>query len=108
VAIDRVPPKRVQQIASRALEARKNLPKSKQGGLSPDEAREEGIKSGVSTARKLASGNPIGWDTISSMASFGRFLGMKQTAKVKLAIALWGGKTGIEWAQRKLKERDEE
>jgi len=105
VAINRVPPKRVQQIAARALEARKNLPSSQKGGLSPEEAREEGIKSGVSTARKLASGNAIGWDTISSMASFARFLAMKQTPKVKLAVALWGGREGIEWAQRKLDER---
>ena len=105
--IDRTPPKTVQRIAKNALELRKNLPKSDKGGLSPEEAREEGVKSGVSTARKLASGKPIGWSTISSMASFARFLSIKQTPKVRLAVALWGGKTGIEWAQRKLKERDE-
>jgi len=93
-------------IAKNALEQRKKLPKSKKGGLDPTEARKEGVKSGVSTARKLAKGGNLGWDTISSMASFARFLNRKQTPKIKNAVNLWGGKTGIEWAQRKLKERE--
>lgn len=113
--VDTVPPKRVQTNAERGLRLREQWGR---GGLSPREAGDEGIRSGVNSARKIASGESLSRDLISSMASFARFLRNYNpndkesdggpTANT-IAVLLWGGPEGIEWAQRtlaKLKEED--
>lgn len=104
--VNTTPPKTVQNIAKKALETRKKAKKSDKGGLTPKEASKEGIKSGVSSARKIASGKPLSREQISAMARFGRFLGNVKTKKGRNAVNLWGGASGINWAKRKLKEID--
>ena len=53
------PNKSAVKIAKQALERRKDLPKSKRGGLDAMEAHEQGIGSGVLRARDIAAGKRI-------------------------------------------------
>jgi hypothetical protein len=53
------PNEAAKKVARRALERRKELPKSKRGGLDALQAHEQGIGSGVMRARDIASGKRI-------------------------------------------------
>ena len=53
------PNEAARKVARRALDRRKELPKSKRGGLDAMEAHEEGIGSGVLRARDIAAGKRI-------------------------------------------------
>jgi hypothetical protein len=69
-----------------------------------------GTAVGKARANQLAKGENISRDTISRMASFARHLQYDNKELgdgcAKLMILAWGGREGIEWAQRKLKEID--
>ena len=69
-----------------------------------------GTPVGKARANQLAKGENISRDTISRMASFARHLQYDNKELGdgcgKLMILAWGGREGIEWAQRKLKEID--
>ena len=74
-----------------------------------------GTRIGWTRSAQLCSGENISEETISRMASFARHLpeAEKQDSYedgcALLMLDAWGGKEGIEWAQRKLKEiRNEE
>ena len=67
-----------------------------------------GTPVGKQRANQLAKREPISEETISRMASFARHLQYDDKELgdgcAKLMILAWGGKQGIEWAQRKLDE----
>jgi hypothetical protein len=67
-----------------------------------------GTPVGKARANQLAKGEPISKDTISRMSAFARHLQYNDKELgdgcAKLMILAWGGKEGIEWAQRKLEQ----
>lgn len=69
-----------------------------------------GTPVGKQRANQLAKGENISRDTIARMASFARHLQYDDKKLgdgcAKLMILAWGGREGIEWAQRKLKQID--
>jgi hypothetical protein len=71
-----------------------------------------GTPVGKRRANQLAKREGISRDTIARMASFARHLQYDDKELgdgcAKLMIYAWGGREGIEWAQRKLKEIDKE
>ena len=71
-----------------------------------------GEATGKARARQLANREPISRDTIARMASFKRHQQHKDVPYSEgcggLMWDAWGGTAGIEWAERKLKEIDNE
>jgi hypothetical protein len=71
-----------------------------------------GTSVGWARANQLANNEPISRDTIARMASFERHRQNSKGDPKKDCGALmwlaWGGDEGIEWAQKKLKQIDEE
>jgi microcompartment protein CcmL/EutN len=71
-----------------------------------------GTDVGKARANQLAKGENISRETIARMSAFARHLQYNDLELGdgcgKLMILAWGGKEGIEWAQRKLEEIDEE
>jgi hypothetical protein len=69
-----------------------------------------GTPVGKARANQLAKGEPISRETIARMAAFARHLQWKDKQLGdgcgKLMLQAWGGEEGIAWAQRKLKEID--
>jgi len=67
---------------------------------------------GVARMNQLCKGAPLSEKTISRMASFARHLKGEDIPYKDgcqgLAVDAWGGRVGIEWAQRKLKQIREE
>jgi hypothetical protein len=102
-----VPPQSVRSNASRGLEMRREHGR---GGLSPQEAHEQGIGSGVSRAATLASGKAVPTETVKRMhAYFARHEKDKQAegfregekgypSAGRVAWDLWGGDAGKAWA----------
>lgn len=87
------------KVAARALERRKNLPKSKRGGLDPMQAHEEGIGSGVLRARDIAAGKRVNAYQVKAFFDRhrGNYLKAKaegkrwEDSKILQAWDLWGG-----------------
>jgi hypothetical protein len=71
-----------------------------------------GTQVGWTRANQLANREPISRDTIARMASFDRHRQNKDVPYEEgcggLMWDAWGGTEGVEWAQRKLKEIDNE
>lgn len=69
-----------------------------------------GTAVGKQRANQLAKGENISRETIARMAAFARHLQYDNKELgdgcAKLMILAWGGREGIEWAQRKLKQID--
>jgi len=67
-----------------------------------------GTPVGKQRANQLANRENISRDTIARMASFARHLQHENIPYEEgcggLMVDAWGGREGIEWAQRKLKE----
>lgn len=95
-----LPPARARERAARALELRKQLPKSKRAGLTRAEAKAQGVTSGIEQARKIAKGQRVDAGQVARF--FGRFRGDYEKAKaagktaakdgrIMLAWELWGG-----------------
>ena len=114
MAINKIPPEAAQNNAKRGLELRK---KYNRGGLSASEASEQGLRSGVNSARSISSGNALSTDLIKAMARFNRFRKDYQPDKREsdggqtagtIAWLLWGGTTGVDWALKKSQEIDDE
>lgn len=63
---------------------------------------------GVARMNQLCSGAPISEKTIARMSSFARHLKGEDIPYKEgcqgLAVDAWGGRVGIEWAQRKLEQ----
>jgi hypothetical protein len=63
---------------------------------------------GVARMNQLCSGSPLSEKTIARMSSFARHLKGEDISYKEgcqgLAVDAWGGRVGIEWAQRKLEQ----
>jgi len=105
------PPKEACENARAALALRKTLPKSRRGGLEPEEAERQGILSGVVMARELAEseGHPIK-DWRPYLRSLKRFRGVAyramdqgkgpENSKAILVFFMWGGDAMIEAVEK--------
>ncbi|MDA8718537.1 hypothetical protein N9M17_00770 [bacterium] len=100
------PPASAISAAKRGLEQRK---KYGRGGLSPAEAKSQGIDSGVTRARKIASGKVSKHD-VRRMSAFNRHRKNNNPGKKMpdggptagtIAWNLWGGSAGVNWAKKK-------
>ena len=98
--------------ASAVKAAKKGLAQRKEwgrGGLSPSEAKAQGIDSGVTRARKIASGSVSRHD-VRRMSAFNRHRKNNRPDKKMpdggptagtIAWNLWGGSAGVNWAKKK-------
>jgi len=98
--------------ASAVKAAKKGLAQRKEwgrGGLSPSEAKAQGIDSGVTRARKIASGSVSRHD-VRRMSAFNRHRKNNRPDKKMpdggptagtIAWNLWGGTSGVNWAKKK-------
>lgn len=93
-----IPPKRVQEVAKKALERRRQLPPSRRGGTAV----------GVARARSLSNGQNIPIETIRRMISFfarhdtpaeRKNRRNDNTSRAAVAWDLWGGNPGRKWAE---------
>jgi hypothetical protein len=93
------PPQRVQVIAARALERRK-------------EHGRGGTEIGVARARDLSNGKGISEDTLKRMVSFFARHAVDDksdpTSAASIAWGLWGGTAGYEWAKSELARLERE
>lgn len=100
------PPASAVANAKRGLKLRKEWGR---GGLSPSEAKSHGIDSGVTRARKIASGTVSRHD-VRRMSAFNRHRKNYRPDKKMpdggptagtIAWLLWGGTSGVNWAKKK-------
>ena len=100
------PPAAAVAAAKKGLSQRK---KWSRGGLSPAEAKSQGIDSGVTRARKIASGKVSRHD-VRRMSAFNRHRKNNKPSKKMpdggptagtIAWNLWGGSAGVNWAKKK-------
>ena len=100
------PPASAVSNAKRGLSLRKEFGR---GGLSPSEAKAQGIDSGVTRARKIASGKVSRHD-VRRMSAFNRHRKNYRPEKKMpdggptagtIAWLLWGGTSGVNWAKNK-------
>ena len=100
------PPASAIANAKRGLALRKEFGR---GGLSPSEAKSHGIDSGVTRARKIASGKVSRHD-VRRMSAFNRHRKNYRPEKKMpdggptagtIAWLLWGGTSGVNWAKKK-------
>jgi hypothetical protein len=101
------PPQAVRDAARRGLELRE---KHGRGGLTTQEAGQQGIGSGVARATNLANGDNVSLETIRRMrAFFARHEKNKAGGEDDagyIAWQLWGGDAGRDWVDRVLREVD--
>ena len=98
--------------ASAVAAAKKGLSQRKEwgrGGMSPSEAKSQGIDSGVTRARKISSGSVSRHD-VRRMSAFNRHRQNNRPEKKMpdggptagtIAWNLWGGTSGVNWAKKK-------
>mgnify|MGYP003627777035 FL=1 len=100
------PPVTAVKAAKKGLSQRK---KWGRGGLSPAEAKSQGIDSGVTRARKISSGKVSRHD-VRRMSAFNRHRKNNNPSKKMpdggptagtIAWNLWGGTSGVNWAKKK-------
>ena len=100
------PPAAAIKAAKKGLAQRKEWGR---GGLSPAEAKSQGIDSGVTRARKIASGKVSRHD-VRRMSAFNRHRKNNRPDKKMpdggptagtIAWNLWGGTSGVNWAKKK-------
>ena len=100
------PPSSAVANAKRGLKLRKEYGR---GGLSPSEAKAQGIDSGVTRAKSIASGKVSEHD-VRRMSAFNRHRKNYRPEKKMpdggptagtIAWLLWGGTSGVNWAKKK-------
>ena len=105
------PPEGVANAAARGLEYRQKASPSNKGGLTPSQAAQEGIGSGVQRAVNLKNRNTLTPETIKKMVGFfarhEKNKGVKPENKGKpyndkghVAWLLWGGDPGKAWCNK--------
>lgn len=115
--IDFKPPQSVADEAEKGLEYREKASPSNKGGLTPAEAAEQGIGSGVQRAVNLKNRDNISPDTIKQMtAFFSRHEKNKGVApehkgepwndKGNVSWLIWGGDPGRAWAEKVKKQME--
>lgn len=109
--IDFKPPEGVANAAKKGLELRQKASPSNRGGLTPTQAAEEGIGSGVQRAVNLKNRDTVSPDVIKQMTGFfarheknkdvpADKKGEPWNAKGYVAWLLWGGDPGRTWAEK--------
>ena len=98
------PPRSVQEAARRGLRWREQFGR---GGLTPAEAAEQGIGSGITRARGLASGAPVPLSQVRRIAAYfsrhqvdqhaPHFDDMTNPSNGRIAWELWGGYPAWDW-----------
>ena len=105
------PPDPVREAARRGLELRKLTGR---GGLDHEQARQQGVSSGVARGEQLATGAALTLTELKRMkAFFARHDGERERnarlandrSPANVAWLLWGGDPGREWAQSILASR---
>ena len=109
-SLDFTPPEAVQKAAARGLALRKEYGR---GGLTTQQAGDAGIGSGVARATSLSNGDKLSPDTIRQMvAFFSRHEKNKDTPPEEgngmIAWLLWGGDPGRTWAEKLVRQMDNE
>lgn len=105
------PPEGVANAAAKGLEYRQKASPSNKGGLTPSQAAQEGIGSGVQRAVNLKNRNTLTPETINKMVGFfarhEKNKGVKPENKGKpyndkghVAWLLWGGDPGKSWCNK--------
>lgn len=97
-------PKYAKRAARSALNRRKRLPESEKFGLTPSEARKQGITSGVAQAKKLINKDTLSRKEAKQYKAFiDRFEGRyNKSKKIKGAVDLWGGPKFDDYIDRRL------
>lgn len=99
------PPEAVREAARRGLELRKITGR---GGLDREQARQQGVSSGVARGEQLAAGEALTLADLKRMkAFFARHDGERERnarlanerSPARIAWLLWGGDPGRAWAQ---------
>lgn len=107
--IDRKVTKEMYLAAKNALEERAKTPKSKRGGLDPEEARKQGVDSGVTRARQIIRAwknkSPLSFETWRKIAAFSRFDNRPSSTKIRQARGIWGGKGGTARARGIMRQK---
>ena len=109
--INFTPPKSVAKAAERGLELRSKASPSNRGGLTPGQASEHGIGSGVQRAVNLKNRTTMSPKVVKQMKAFfarhEKNKGIKEENKGKpwndkgyVAWLLWGGDPGKTWAEK--------
>jgi hypothetical protein len=90
------PPESARSTAAKGLELRRKYGRG-------------GTPTGVARARDLSNGKSVSRETLGRMAAFARHLDQPESEPADggpsaraIAIKLWGGKTGVRWAQERL------
>lgn len=115
--IDFKPPQGVADAAEKGLEYRAKANPSQRGGLTPAEAAEEGVGSGVQRAVNLKNRNNISPDVIRQMSGFfarheqnkgvaDQHRGKPWNDKGHVSWLLWGGDPGKSWVAKVIKQMD--
>jgi hypothetical protein len=115
--IDFKPPQAVADAAAKGLEYREKANPSQKGGLTPAQAAEQGIGSGVQRAVNLKNRDNISPDVIKQMAAFfSRHEKNKGVSpehksepwndKGNVAWLIWGGDPGQTWAEKVKKQME--
>jgi hypothetical protein len=111
------PPASVASAASRGLEYRKKASPSNKGGLTPDQAKKEGVGSGVQRAVNLKNRDSLDEATVRRMHAFfsrheknkgvsPEHKGKPYNDKGHTAWLLWGGDAGKNWASSVVRRLD--
>lgn len=109
--IDFKPPQSVADAAEKGLEYRQKASPSNRGGLTPSEAAEQGIGSGVQRAVNLKNRDNISPEVIKQMVGFfsrheknkgvsPEHKGEPWNDKGNVAWLIWGGDPGRAWAEK--------
>lgn len=115
--IDFKPPESVANAAKKGLEYRQKASPSNRGGLTSEEAGEQGIGSGVQRATNLKNRDTLSPETVKQMAAFfSRHEKNKSIAaehkdepwndKGHVSWLLWGGDAGKAWADKVIKQME--
>lgn len=94
------------QKARSALELRASLPKSRKFGLSPTQAEDEGVFSGVSRARQIIANDTLSEADARRVAAFYLRFRNCRTPKCEGALNLWGGRAFGKMAVKFVRELD--
>jgi hypothetical protein len=105
--INFVPPKAVRKAAALGLKLRREATPSNKGGLSVQQAAEEGVGSGVQRAVNLKNGDKMSPETIKRMYSFfsRHSVFVKNHSKNPpnrsyISWTIWGGNPGYKWCKK--------
>jgi len=112
-----IPPPEAVENARAALILRQALPKSRRGGLEPEEAARQGIRSGVAMAMSLAESEGVPLPNPRDyLRTLKRFRGMANRAmaqgkspsesKAIQVFHLWGGEAMIEAVEKFIEENE--